>query len=175
MAGEMPSVHFELRPAMPDYLRLLDGCERLLLRCFRRWTLGLSRAEAPELEAAWNELASSLGPCQARQALDALSMLVFRLAGASRRAISHHHPCCPMLTLDERRLIRLIACAQAGQEEEASRTAAALIATDAVSGVLEGARRLADALARAGHRLPERAEAGPLAVACLAPESATIH
>ena len=168
-------MHFELRPARPDYLRLLDGCERLLLRCFRRWALGLSRAEAPELEAAWNELASSLGPCHARQALDALSMLVFRLAGASRRAISHHHPCCPMLTLDERRLIRLIASSQAGQQDEAIRTAAALLATDEVSGVLEGAGRLADALAKAGRRLPDRAEAGQLTHACLAPESATIH
>jgi hypothetical protein len=154
----------------------LNACERLLLRCFRQWTIGLMRSDPAALEATWNELASALGPGQARSALDALSSLVFRLAGAARRTILHHHPCCPRLTLDEGRLIDMVAACQHSRRTRAERAAALLAGGGDVEAVLESAEGLAEALLNSGRTLPDRGSASWAGASCFAQqERSTVH
>ncbi len=159
----------------PENTADLDTSERLLLRSFRRWTSGIAQGDARSLEAAWSELAVALGPGRARLVLDALSSLVFRLAGAARRVIRHHHPCCPNLTSDERRLIALVAACQLGRRAVARSAAVQAVGADVVEPFLDGAIRLADAFAAAGQRLPDRGDVIPAALALDHAERRTIH
>ena len=166
----------DLHMSAPEGAADLNSCERLLLRSFRRWTLALARSDAPALEATWNELACVMGPERARPTLDALSSLVFRLAGSARRIIRHHHPCCPRLTWDEWRLLDLISACQRGMAGTAERAAVALAGADEVEPVLESARDLAEALMRAGRALPDRSGAAAAMAACFAYlERGTVH
>jgi hypothetical protein len=154
----------------------LDACEQLLLRSFRRWTLGLTRSDALALEATWNDLASTLGPESARSTLDALSSFVFRLAGTAKRIIRHHHPCCPRLTWDEWCLLGLVSACQRGKLEAAVRAASGLAGTAAVGPILEGATGLAEALRGAGRALPDRSGAASVPIAAFGHlERGTIH
>jgi hypothetical protein len=128
----------------------------LLIRCFRRWTLGIAQSDATALEATWDELASARGPARARAILDALSSLVFRLAEAARRVIRHHHPGCPRMTDDELLLIRLVAGSQHGAKAVAEAAAEELLGTQGIQPVVEGAVELATALAEAAQLLRDR-------------------
>lgn len=154
----------------------LDACEQLLLRSFRRWTLGLTRSDPPALEATWNDLASVLGAEAARSTLEALSSFVFRLAGAARRIIRHHHPCCPRLTWDEWCLLGLVSACQRGELQAAQRAASGLAGTAVVDPILESASDLAQALMRAGRALPDRSGAAAATAAPFAYlEHGTVH
>jgi hypothetical protein len=175
-AGEARIMHFDFWRSVPESPGHLDACERLLIRCFRRWTSGIARSDPTALEASWKELADAVGPAWARSILDAMSSLVFRLAGAGRRIIRHHHPCCPRLTVDELRLIRLVAASQHGAKAAAEAAAEELLGAEGVGPVVEGAADLAAAFAAAGQFFPERSAAFAAASAgLLYAERGTVH
>jgi hypothetical protein len=166
----------DIRTVASEMAADLDSCEQLLLRSFRRWTLGLARSEPPALEATWSDLACSLGPDRAKPVLDSLSTLVFRLAGAARRVMRHHHPCCPRMTWDEWCLLVMVSACQRDKPAAAQKAASALVGAEAIEAVLDSAASLARALAGAGQTLPDRSAVFSLATASFAHlERGTIH
>lgn len=136
----------------------LDGLaeeERVLIRAFRRWVEGGSACDA-----AWNQIAARFGGRPGRPIMAALILLVERLRDSTRRTIQHHAACCPCLSVDELRLLNLVAVAGTGRIDRARGLAADLIGIDTYSDgaqalsagldLAEAAQRLAAALAPHG-------------------------
>lgn len=144
----------ELRPVRQ--MTELSHAEAFVLRCLRRWIVGLQQQDSRHWSVVWNDFAGAFGPDDARLLLTALTALVRGLCGHARRSIVHHRPCCSGVSPDEACLLALIADCQRGDDFAAATRSAWLVVSDGTADVIGAADDMAAILAAHGYRLEAR-------------------
>lgn len=134
----------------------LDPAERLVVRSFRRWVLGLKQNTADHWDYVWEEFASQLGPQDGRDALSGFAGMVKALQCNARRRICYHQPCCPYLGADEVSIVCFVAACQNGELCLARSLVEWLIKSEGTEEIIEAGRRLAEGMHRHGLTFPER-------------------
>ena len=117
--------------------------ERLVGVGFRCWLRGFTTGDIGCWEEAWQAYSNSLGPQQAKALLIDLSQFVKAVAAASERDIHLQAPGCSGFCRDECLAISMIAASQHGQTTSFCASAAALIGSDSIGDVLNGAQAFA--------------------------------
>ncbi|MFQ5773883.1 MAG: hypothetical protein ACE5GS_05145 [Kiloniellaceae bacterium] len=135
--------------------QLAEG-ERLIVRAFRCWILGLRENTAEHWSVAWNDFAGRLGAHDGKAALSGLAGLVRELHHHARRRFRHHHPCCGCLTGDEVALVGFVGACQRGEWVLARALAEWLVHGEGIGGMIEAGARLSEAMLRASLFLPSR-------------------
>lgn len=144
--------------ARPASMSELAQSERLIVRAYRHWVLGLRENAGEHWSLVWSELARELGPAEGGVALSAFAALVLELQRDARRTLYHHQPYCPCLCADELALVGLLNACQQGKWLRARALAEELVNADAVGSLLDAGSRFTLALARRGHRFQRRLE-----------------
>ena len=134
----------------------LTEAEAFVLRCLRRWIVGLQQRDSRHWSVVWNDFAGAFGPDDARLLLAALTALVRGLCGHARRSIVHHRPCCSGVSPDEACLLALIGDCQRGDEFAAATRSAWLVVADGTADVIAAADDMGAILTAHGYRLPAR-------------------
>lgn len=109
--------------------------EQLLVFAWRMVAVG--RQHCPMLQARLSQCAGS----KASEVLATLSAFLMAVSKASRRRITVGHPCCHVITRDERSLLALIGSAASGQTDAVSAHLSWLVQSEhreAVQTMLEG-------------------------------------
>lgn len=140
----------------PTALAELASGERLIVRAFRHWVVGLEGQAGHHWSLVWNDFARSLGARDGRRALTAWSALVRHLQGAARRTIRYHHPGCPCLGPDEVALVAFLAACQGDDRRLARGLAEWLVTPEAAGGLLQVGLVIADCLREHAVALPAR-------------------
>lgn len=140
---------------LPATTAELDAGERLILRAFRYWVVGLAEDAGTQLSLAWNELARDLGAEHGKAAMSGLIGLVRELQHARRR-LQHLPPCCLSVTTDEMALLTFVGACQRKEWPLARGLAEWLVRANGVGGLLESGARLGRALAEADLSYPAR-------------------
>jgi hypothetical protein len=117
--------------------------ERLVGVGFRCWLKGFTTGDIGCWEEAWNAFSSTLGNDQAKDLLLDLSQFVKAVASSSERDIQVQAPGCIGFCRDECLAISMIAACQHGQTTSLCASAAALIGSDSIGDVLNGAQTFA--------------------------------
>ncbi len=134
----------------------LDPSERMIVRAFRRWVLGLQQNDGGHWTLVWNDFARQFGASDGKQALSAFASLVKGLQCYARRAIRHHRPCCACLGADEVSLLCLVAACQHGRPGLARGLAEWLVRPEGAGELLQAGTRLAQVMRRHALNLPRR-------------------
>lgn len=145
--------------AFPARLDQLTEGERLIAGNFRRWIAGHADGNPQHWMIVWNDLVGKLGAADGKAALGGLEALVRVIWSHARRSVRYHRPCCAMLGPDEYRVVALVAACQAGEWPAARLLAEWLVGDDGVGDLLGAGSRLARAIRKCGHDLPNRREA----------------
>ena len=146
-------------PRPPQATSELSEAEAFVLRCLRRWLVGLEARDTRHWSVVWNDLAGRYGSEDARLLLSGLTALVRGLCGYARRSILHHRPCCGLVSADEACLLALIADCQRGDDFAADSRAAWLVTAAGTAEVTAAADDMAAILTAHGHDLGRPATA----------------
>ena len=132
----------------------LSAAEGVLLWSMRAWVLARCRSEdlrvEARIEAALDALDAGEAGCRLCGFMDAVER-------GGTRTVEVERMCARQLTPDERALLGVFACAQAGRVADAVRSLRGMVGSAAVEPALERAVDVAKALAGAGHALACRA------------------
>lgn len=133
-----------------DEWAALPAVEGVLLWSMRAWVLARCRAEELQvedrIEAALDGLGASEAGCGLCKFMDAVER-------GGTRPIMVERICARRLTADERALLGVFTCTQAGRAAEAMQALRGMVASATVGTALERAADVALALESAGHRL----------------------
>lgn len=140
----------ELDGATTDERAALPAAEGVLLWSMRAWVLARCRPEELRVEA---RIEAALGGLDAAEAGCGLCGFMDAVERGGTRAVTVERMCARRLTPDERRLLGVFACVQAGRTAEAAGALRGMMAPTAVGAALQRAGDVALALGAAGHEL----------------------
>jgi hypothetical protein len=120
--------------------------ERLVGVGFRCWLMGFTTGDIGCWEKAWNTFSSTLGNDSAKDLLLDLSQFVRAVSATSERDIRVQTPGCSEFCRDECLAISIIAACQHDARDSLRASSAALIGSDAIGDVLNGAQAFASGL-----------------------------
>lgn len=127
--------------------------ERLVGVGFRCWLAGFTTGDIACWEEAWNTFSSRLGNDHAKALLLDLSQFVRAVSATSERNIHVQTPRCSGFCRDECLAISIIAACQHDARDSLRASCAALIGSDAIGDVLNGAQTFACGLKSANQVL----------------------
>ncbi len=136
--------------AAVDERSALSAAEGVLLWSMRAWVLARYRTEDLRVE---ERIEAALGGLDAAEAGCGLCGFMGALERGGTRMVTVERMCARELTPDERALLGVFACVQAGRTVNAARALRGMVAPAAVGMALERAADVALALAGAGHTL----------------------
>ena len=134
----------------------LAESERLIIDIYRRWIAGMRSNDDRHWSVVWTELSGSLGMKSARAILAGLQSVIAGIGSSSRRPVQLHPPCCGFVCPDELLVLNLVGACQRRNYALARSTAEWMVSCDGRASLLEGGRRIADALTERDILLPER-------------------
>ena len=140
----------------PSRLKDLSESERLLVWSYRRWIVGMRTREEIHWTLAWREVSCIFGADSVRSVLGGLQSIIAGIGLHARRTLRLHPPCCGYICTDEFSIIALIGACQRRDYQTARGIAEWLVREDGISGILEGAGRIAAALSEHRLYLPDR-------------------
>jgi hypothetical protein len=140
----------------PSRLKDLSESERLLVWSYRRWIVGMRTREEIHWTLAWREVSCIFGADSVRSVLGGLQSIIAGIGLHARRTLRLHPPCCGYICTDEFSIIALIGACQRRDYQTARGIAEWLVREDGISGILEGAGRIATALSEHRLYLPDR-------------------
>lgn len=117
--------------------------ERLVGVGFRCWLTGFTTGDIGCWEEAWNTFSSTLGNDRAKNLLLDLSQFVRAVSTTAERSIHVQTPGCSGFCRDECLAISIIAACQHDARDSLRASSAALIGSDAIGDVLNGAQAFA--------------------------------
>jgi hypothetical protein len=126
--------------------------ERLVGVGFRCWLTGFTTGDIGCWEEAWNTFSATLGNDRAKALLVDLSQFVRAVAANTERDIQVQSPGCGGFCRDECLAISMIAACQHGATTSLCASASALVGSDTIGDVLNGAQTFACGL-RANNQL----------------------
>ena len=159
------NVEVYMRPDLPNLrndtfpltrMQDLAESERLIIDIYRRWIAGMRSNDDRHWSVVWTELSGSLGMKSARAILGGLQSVIAGIGSSSRRPVQLHPPCCGFVCLDELLVINLVGACQRRNYALARSTAEWMVSCNGRASLLEGGRRIADALTEREILLPER-------------------
>jgi hypothetical protein len=127
--------------------------ERLVGVGFRCWLAGFSTGDIGRWEEAWNTFAGTLGEQHAKPLLLDLSQFVRAVQATTQRDIEVGPSGCRAFCRDECLAISMIAACQHDARTALTASAAALIGSDDIGDVLNGAQTFACGLREANQML----------------------
>ena len=133
-----------------DERAALPAAEGVLLWSMRAWVLARCRAEDLQVE---ERIEAALGGLDAAEAGCGLCGFMGAVERGGTRAVTVERMCARQLTPDERALLGVFACVQAGRTAEAARALRGMVGAASLDTALERAADVALALAEAGHAL----------------------
>ena len=154
-----------MRPDVPNpgkgnfpltQMRDLAESERLIIDIYRRWIAGMRSNDNRHWSVVWMELSDAFGIKSARAILGGLQSVILGIGSSSRRPVRLHPPCCGFVCPDELLVINLVWACQSGNYALARSTAEWMVSCNGRASLLEGGRRIADALTEREILLPER-------------------
>ena len=154
-----------MRPDLPNpekrtfpltRMQELAESERLIIGIYRRWIAGMRSNDDRHWSVVWMELSDSLGMKSARAILGGLQSVIAGIGSSSRRPVQLHPPCCGFVCPDELLVINLVGACQRRNYALARSTAEWMVSCDGRGSLIEGGRRIADALTEREILLPER-------------------
>ena len=134
----------------------LTESERLIIDIYRRWIAGMRSNDDRHWSVVWMELSDAFGIKSARAILGGLQSVIAGIGSSSRRPVQLHPPCCGFVCPDELLVINLVGACQRRNYALARSTAEWMVSCDGRASLLEGGRRIADALTEREILLPER-------------------
>jgi hypothetical protein len=140
----------------PSRLTSLSESERLLVCSYRRWIVGMRTREETHWALVWREVSCIFGVNSVRSVLGGLQSIIAGIVLHARRPLRLHPPCCGYICTDEFSIIALIGACQRRDYRTARGITEWLVRADGMSGVLEGAGRIAKALSKHRLYLPDR-------------------
>lgn len=141
---------------VPHRMQEATETERLLIWSYRRWVLGMRTHEEGHWMRVWRELNCCFGKETARTILSGLQGIISGIGNHARRSVRIHPPCCGFICPDEMSVVTLVAACQRRNYPTARRIAEWLVRDEGMSGLLEGAGRIASALNANRRYLPDR-------------------
>ena len=117
--------------------------ERLVGVGFRCWLTGFTTGDIGCWEEAWTIFSGTLGNDKAKSLLIDLSQFVKAVATSSERDIRVQSPGCSGFCRDECLAISMIAACQHGAKSSLCASASALVGSDTIGDVLNGAQTFA--------------------------------
>ena len=133
-----------------DERAALPAAEGVLLWSMRAWVLARCRAEDLRIEA---RIEAALGGLDAAEAGCGLCGFMDAVERGGTRAVTVERMCARRLTSDERALLGVFACVQAGRMADATRALRGMVGSATVGPALQRACDVAQALRAAGHAL----------------------
>lgn len=133
-----------------DERAALPAAEGVLLWSMRAWVLARCRTEDLRVE---ERIEAALGGLDAAEAGCGLCGFMGAVERGGTRPVTVERMCARRLTADERALLGVFACVQAGRTAEAARALRGMVGAASVGAALERAADVALALAGAGHAL----------------------
>lgn len=133
-----------------DERAALPAAEGVLLWSMRAWVLARCRAEELHVE---ERIEAAMGGLDAAEAGCGLCGFMDAVERGGTRPVTVERMCARRLTADERALLGVFACVQAGQTAEAGCALRDMVTPASVGVALERACDVALALADAGHAL----------------------
>ncbi len=140
----------------PSSLEQLSESERLLVWSYRRWIVGMRTHEEIHWTLVWREVSCIFGADSVRSVLGGLQSMIAGFGLYSRRRLRLHPPCCGHICTDEFSIVALIGACQRRDYRTARGIAEWLVREEGMSGVLEGAGRIATVLSEHRLYLPDR-------------------
>ena len=140
----------------PSSLEELSESERLLVWSYRRWIVGMRTHEEIHWTLVWREVSCIFGADSVRSVLGGLQSMIAGVGLYSRRRLRLHPPCCGHICTDEFSIVALIGACQRRDYRTARGIAEWLVREEGMSGVLEGAGRIATVLSEHRLYLPDR-------------------
>lgn len=161
----------------PTTTKELEVAERLIVRSFRRWVVGLRHNDGKHWSQVWTDFAGRFGDADGKAALSGFARLIRSLQSHARRSITYHQPCCPCLSADEIRITNLIAACQERRLSHAHALAEWMVRPDGIGDLLDAASQLAHFMQCHGLLFPVRTTTPmPDAASNYAmPRSVTVH
>lgn len=139
-----------------DERAALPAAEGVLLWSMRAWVLARCRSEDLQVE---QRIEAALGGLDAAEAGCGLCGFMGAVERGGTRTVTVERMCARQLTEDERALLGVFACVQAGRTADAARALRGMVGPSAVGPALERAADVALALAGAGHALAQSSQA----------------
>ena len=136
--------------AETDERAALPAAEGVLLWSMRAWVLARCRPEDLRIE---DRIEAALGGLDAAEAGCGLCGFMEAVERGGTRPVTVEKMCARRLTADERALLGVFACVQAGRTAEAAGTPGGMVTPVSVGAALTRACDVALALAGAGHAL----------------------
>ena len=133
-----------------DERAALPAAEGVLLWSMRAWVLARCRPEDLRIE---DRIEAALGGLDAAEAGCGLCGFMEAMERGGIRPVTVERMCARRLTADERALLGVFACVQAGRTAEAAGTLGDMVTPVSVGAALTRACDVALALAGAGHAL----------------------
>lgn len=127
--------------------------ERLVGVGFRCWLAGLSTGDIKCWEEAWNTFSGMLGPENAKTLLLDLAKFVRAVKANAQRDIEISPAGCRGFCRDECLAISIIAACQHDERQALTASAAALIGSEDIGDMLNGAQALAATLRKTNQML----------------------
>lgn len=140
----------------PTRMQELGEVESLLIRSYRRWIAGMRSNDERYWSVVWVELSGSLGTQSAKTILGGLQGLIVAIGNYSRRPLRIYAPCCGYICSDELLILTLICACQRRHDTLSHSTAEWIVSSNGMPVLLEGSRRIANALVEREIILPVR-------------------
>lgn len=140
----------------PSLLKEISESERLLVWSYRRWIAGMRSREEAHWKLVWREVNCIFDADSARSILGGLQSIIAGIGLHARRTLRLHPPCCGYICADELSFVTLIGACQRRDYRTARGIAEWLVQEEGMSGVLEGAGRIATVLSEHRLYLPDR-------------------
>jgi len=144
--------------SIPIEMEELIDAERLLLRSYRRWVVGMQLCDDQNLKSVWIDLSTAFGVKSARSIIGGLQSVIVALSGASRRPIRLYPLCCVYVCADELSFLCLISACQSRNHFLARCTASWIVSTNGTADLIEGCRQIAEVLTEKDIVLPIRTD-----------------
>ncbi len=130
--------------------------EWLLIRAYRSWVNGLKDGNSQSWNVVWSDFLAEFGTKKGKLALVWFVRIINTLLNHAERSLGYHHPGCPCIGEDERRIIAVIAACQHGQALVARDTAIQIVAPDGVGDLIAASSQLGLLLSECRPSLPLR-------------------
>ena len=144
--------------SLPIEMEELIDAERLLLKSYRRWVVGMQLCDNQYLKSVWIDLSTAFGVKSAQSIIGGLQSVIAAIGGASRRPIRLYPLCCVFVCADELLFLCLISACQSRNHFLARCTANWIVSANGTSDLIEGCRRIAEALTEKDIVLPIRTD-----------------
>ncbi len=148
----------------------LSAPEQLLICTYRRWIVGMRTNNEAQWNLAWSDLAECMGSRTTQSILSGLQSIILGIGTYARRPARLHPPCCGFVGADEISFITLIGACQRREHKLSRRIAEWMVTRNGTANMLEGAGRIANALAEREIYLPDRPHRGEVEIRPLRPE-----